>query len=61
MIMVVLPNFICKTDASLSHLSVSQEQIINIISYFNPNKSRGHDDVSVSMLKICAEVALPLQ
>ena len=31
--------FISKTDASLSHLSVSQEQIINIIDNFNPNKS----------------------
>ena len=58
----VLPNFISKTDASLSHLSVSQEQIINIINNFNPNKSHGHDVVSVSMLKICdAEIALPLQ
>ena len=58
----VLPNFISKGDAALSHLSVSQEQIINIINNFNPNKSHGHDGVSVSMLKICAaEVALPLQ
>ena len=57
-----LPNFISKTDASLSHISVSQQQIINIINNFNPNKSHGHDGVSVSMLKICAaEVALPLQ
>ena len=48
----VLPNFISKTDASLSHLSVSQEQIINIINNFNPNKSHSHDGVSVSMLKI---------
>ena len=33
----VLPNYISKTDASLSHLSVSQEQIINIINNFNPD------------------------
>ena len=51
--------FISKTDASLSHLSVFQEQIINIINNFNPNKSHGHDGVSVSvwyllyMLNVC--------
>ena len=58
----VLPNLTSKTDASLSHISASQEEIINIINNLNPNKSHGHDGVSVSMLKLCAaEVAIPLQ
>ena len=45
----VLPN--SKTDTSLSHIYVSQEQIINIINTFH-----------TAMLKICAtEVAITLK
>ena len=58
----ILPNFISKTVASLSHVSVTRSQIVNIINNFNSNKVHGCDGISVVMLKLCAvEVAIPLQ
>ena len=40
----------------------SQENIINIINNFCPNKAHGYAGISVSMLKLCAvEAAIPLQ
>ena len=46
----------------LSHVSVTKEQIINIINNLSSNKAHGYDGISVSMLKLCAaEVASPLQ
>ena len=48
--------------ALLSHVSVTKEQIINIINNLSSNKAHGYDGISVSMLKLCAvEVACPLQ
>ena len=56
-----MPNFIPKTDALLSHVVVTKDQIINIINKFSANKAHGYDGISVSMLKLCAaEVASPL-
>ena len=58
----VLPRFVPKTDAVLSHVNVSKEQIINIINNFSSNKAHGYDGISVSMLKLyAAEIAIPLQ
>ena len=58
----VLPSFVPKTAALLSHVSVTKEQIINIINNLSSNKAHGYDGISVSMLKLCAaEVASPLQ
>ena len=58
----VLPRFVSKTDALLSHVSITREHIINIINNFCPNKAHRYDGISVSMLKLCAtEVAIPLQ
>ena len=54
--------FVFKTDALLSHVSVTREHIINIINNFCPNKAHRYDGISVSMLKLCAvEAATPLQ
>ena len=47
----ILPRFVVKTDALLSHVSVTREHIINIINNFCPNKAHGYDGISVSMLK----------
>ena len=58
----ILLNFISKTDASLSHVSVTRSQIINIIINVNSDKAHGCDGISVAMLKLCAVVvAIPLQ
>ena len=57
-----LPSLVPKTAASLSHVSVTKEQIINIINNLSSNKAHGYDGLSASMLKLCAaEVASPLQ
>ena len=54
--------FVFKTDALLSHVSVTREHIITIINNFFPNKVHGYDGISVSMLKLCAvETVIPLQ
>ena len=58
----LLPNFVPKTDATISHVTVTKDHIIRIINNFNSNKAHGCDQISVSMLKLCAvEVTVPLQ
>ena len=58
----VLPIYVPKTDASLSHVVVTTDYIINIINNLSSNKAHGYDGISVSMLKLCsAEVSIPLQ
>ena len=44
-----LPRFVHKTEALLSRVSVSKEQIIKIINNFSFNKAHGYDGISVSM------------
>ena len=54
--------FVPKTAALLPQVSVTKEQIINVINNFSSNKAHGYDGISVSMFKLCAaEVACPLQ
>ena len=57
-----LPEYIPKTKETLSHVIVTKDLIINIISSLNSNKANGCDGISVAMLQLCAaEVATPLQ
>ena len=57
-----LPNFLPKTEALLSHISVSKNQIARIIGNFNSNNAQGCDRISVAILKLCAvEVSITLQ
>ena len=57
-----LPAPTFKTDDSLSYFEININQIINIINKFSPNKSHGHDRISVAMLQLCSsQVAIPLQ
>ena len=44
-----LSRFVHKTEALLSRVSVSKEQIIKIINNFSFNKAHGYDGISVSM------------
>ena len=58
----ILLNFISKTNALLSHVSVTRSQIVNIINNFNSNKAHVCDGISVAMFKLCAvKIAIPLQ
>ena len=57
-----LPAPTFKTDDSLSYFEININQIINVINKFSPNKSHGHDGISVAMLQLCSsQVAIPLQ
>ena len=46
-------NFTLYTDNRLSTVTFSQDDISKIIQTLNPNKTLGHDNVSIRMLKIC--------
>ena len=55
------PEFCSKTNASISLINITTDQIIDIIKKYNANKAHGHDGISVAMLQICAaEVAILL-
>ena len=57
----ILPVFISRTNASISQIIISNNQIIDIIQKYGTKKSHGCDDISVAMLQICAsEVVVPL-
>ena len=57
----VLPEFISRKNASLSHINITTVQIVDIIQKYSRNKAHGCDEISVAMLQLCAtEVASPL-
>ena len=43
------------TDKRLSTITFSAEDIGKIIRSLNPNKSHGHDNLSIRMLKLCRD------
>ena len=49
----ILPQPISKTFASISHINVTTEQIVGIITKYTTNKAHGCDDPSVAMLQLC--------
>ena len=56
------PGFYPKTNASLSHIYATHENIVKIINNFSSKKAHGCDGIAVSMLQLCAtEVAYPLR
>ena len=58
----MLPGFSPETDASLSHIYATHENIFKIINNFNSKKAHVCDGIAVSILKLCAtEVAHPLR
>ena len=58
----LLPECISKTNASISQINITTNQIIDIIQKHSTKKSHGCDDISVTMLQLCpTEVAVPLQ
>ena len=42
----VLPEFVSKTNATLSHINVTTEQIVNIIQKYSAKKAHGCDEIS---------------
>ena len=52
----VLPDKSYLTASSLDSISISGSDILKTIRSLDINKSHGHDDVSIRMLKICDDV-----
>ena len=51
-----------KTDNSLYSVKFSTENILQMINKLDSNKAHGHDEISITMLKICgSSVCRPLQ
>ena len=48
----LLPEFISKTNASISQINITTTQIIDIIQKCSTKKSHGCDDISVTMLQL---------
>ena len=50
------------TDNRLPSVSFSQDDIAKITQNLDPNKARGHDNISIRMLKICgSSIYKPLE
>ena len=58
----ILPDINYKTENKLYNIQITHGQIIAIISKLNSKKAHGADNISISMLKLCAdEVSVPLK
>ena len=56
------PGLIFRTDKRLSSVTFSAEDIGKIIQGIDCNKSHGHDNISIRMLKICGDtICKPLE
>ena len=57
-----LPVSLSKTNASISHINITTNYIVNIIKKYNTKKAHASDEISVDMMvQLCAaEVAIPL-
>ena len=56
------PELVLKTNAKLEKVEIDKFTIAKIIAKLNPNKAHGFDNISIAMLKMCAEeISLPLK
>ena len=51
----ILPEFSFLTNNRISDVVFSHEDISKIINDLNPNKSQGHDGISVKMIQLCGD------
>ena len=52
-----LPNdLVFESRERISSFDISNDEIIKIIRSLDPNKARGHDGISIGMLKLCASL-----
>ena len=50
------------SEKRLSKIRFSEDDIAKIIQNLDPNKAHGHDEISISMLKICGKsICEPLE
>ena len=57
-----LPNdLVFETTERMSSFDISKDEITKIIRSWDPNKTHGHDEISIHMLKLCASsISKPL-
>ena len=59
---VLLPTLTLKTNSIFDSIEINHNDIVIIINKLNPKKAHGHDEISISLLKMCAkEVSIPLK
>ena len=57
-----LPEFSPKTNASLNHINITENEILSIIRSLNHNKVHGWDGISIRMIQICDDaLVIPLK
>ena len=58
----VLKRILYQTDASLAKIVFTSDDMANMIKNLDSNKSHGHDNISIRMLKICGiSISKPLE
>ena len=58
----VLPPLVYHTDSRLSHFNISIDDVQAILKVLKINKANGPDDISVTMIKLCADpISSPLK
>ena len=58
----VLPEINFHSKTRLNSLSITEKDILVIITLLDPNKSHGWDNISIKMIKMCGKsLALPLK
>ena len=55
----VLPQFNYRTPHRLADIDILPSDLSKIIKDLNPNKSHGHDNISIRMIQICGESIIP--
>ena len=54
-------NVVFETTERISSFDISKDEITKIIRSLDPNKTHGHDEISIRMLKLCASsISKPL-
>ena len=54
-----LPQFNFRTPHRLTYIDILPSDLSKIIKDLNPNKSHGHDNLSIRMIQICGESIIP--
>ena len=58
----VIPDVRYRTNKHLKNIFFTSSELSKIIKDLNPNKSHGHDNISIKMIQICGEtIIIPLK
>ena len=54
-----IPELDYKTNKRIANITFSSSELSRIIKDLNPNKTHGHDNISIRMIKLCGDSILP--